>query len=760
MTKLVQIKMRNVSIFKTASQVKKTVGIISKWSTKVVTDEPAVILNKHCPECPFRISCKNIAVRDDSLTLLNGVTPKKIQQYHKKGIFTVTQLSYQFRPRKSRLHARKMPIYKPELQALAIRTKTTYVVQVLEFKRSDAEIFLDFEGVPERNYYYLAGLVVTTRNGTTSYSFWADTLDDEPKLWKDVLDVVRRHPEAPIFHYGQYESKACHTLAGKYGCGTIQLEKRLVNVVSMLYGKVYFPVYGNRLKELGDYLGIKWPPPLDSGLKTLAWRQRWEWSHDAEIKRQLLLYNQQDCNALRTIVDRLSDVSKLVESDPSVDYADHPKRQATQSGEGMHKDFSKLLLLGHSRYSEKRIAFANKLIESSGAECDPAQRKPKAKLPRATKTVEVAPRRKCPKCKNSNITVRKKMAKAVVVDLVFTGSGCRKTITQFIGPMIQCRKCDTLSIPGRIQVLRGKRHGHQLISFIAYQRMVLRLSLRTISSSLNEIYGVKVSTGRIDFLMSRAADTHFETENRIAKQILDSPCVHCDETKVNIEGENHFVWVVTDGKHVIFKSTPSREADWVKSFLTDYTGIVVSDFYAGYDSIDCRQQKCMSHLIRDLNEDLWKDPFNQEFEIFSDNFKDLIVPIMETIQRYGSKKRNLNKHNKEVEYFYQKCIDGVEYSHEITKKYQKRFERYRDSMFTFLTENAIPWNNNMAERALRHLAIQRKISGSFGKEGIHRYLRLLGVAQTCRFQEKSFLRFLLSGGKDVDAFDTSRRRKQ
>ena len=55
--------------------------------------------------------------------------------------------------------------------------------------------------------------------------------------------------------------------------------------------------------------------------------------------------------------------------------------------------------------------------------------------------------------------------------------------------------------------------------------------------------------------------------------------------------------------------------------------------------------------------------------------------------------------------------------------------------------------------------IQRKISGSFGREGIHRYLRLLGIAQTCKFQEKSFLEFLLSGGKDVDAFAVSKKRR-
>ena len=43
--------------------------------------------------------------------------------------------------------------------------------------------------------------------------------------------------------------------------------------------------------------------------------------------------------------------------------------------------------------------------------------------------------------------------------------------------------------------------------------------------------------------------------------------------------------------------------------------------------------------------------------------------------------------------------------------YQKRFDRYRDSLFTFLTQDGIPWENNMAERAIRQLAVQRKISG-------------------------------------------------
>jgi len=85
-------------------------------------------------------------------------------------------------------------------------------------------------------------------------------------------------------------------------------------------------------------------------------------------------------------------------------------------------------------------------------------------------------------------------------------------------------------------------------------------------------------------------------------------------------------------------------------------------------------------------------------------------------------------------------------------RYRKRFERYKDSLFCFLENDAVPWHNNAAERALRHLAVQRKISGAFSESGASVYLRFLSIAQTCRFQQKSFLGFLLSGSTDVDEY--------
>ena len=210
---------------------------------------------------------------------------------------------------------------------------------------------------------------------------------------------------------------------------------------------------------------------------------------------------------------------------------------------------------------------------------------------------------------------------------------------------------------------------------------------------------------------------------------------------------------------MIFRITETREATLVHDILNGYGGVLISDFYGGYDSCNCRQQKCLVHLIRDLNEDLWKNPYNLEFENFVTAFKDLLVTMMADVDNYGLKKRHLHKHKSGVDRFYQMVIHGKPSSCETTEKYRKRFIRYKDSLFLFLDVDGIPWNNNMGERAIRHLAVQRKISGTFYKKAVPHFLCLLGIAQTCRFQEKSFLDFMVSGQRDIDEFKPCRHSK-
>jgi len=66
----------------------------------------------------------------------------------------------------------------------------------------------------------------------------------------------------------------------------------------------------------------------------------------------------------------------------------------------------------------------------------------------------------------------------------------------------------------------------------------------------------------------------------------------------------------------VFQKCNNREATLIHDILHDYEGVLVSDFYPGYDGMKCRQQKCLVHLIRNLNDDLWKIHLIAEYEAF------------------------------------------------------------------------------------------------------------------------------------------------
>jgi len=110
------------------------------------------------------------------LSLLDRITPKQINKLEKKGIFTVKQLSFIYKPRRRNKKVKNPPIlYKPELQALAIRTAKTYIQRLPAFDRKPIEIFLDIEGLPDDGFFYLFGILISDNDTQKTHSFWADT---------------------------------------------------------------------------------------------------------------------------------------------------------------------------------------------------------------------------------------------------------------------------------------------------------------------------------------------------------------------------------------------------------------------------------------------------------------------------------------------------------------------------------------------------------------------------------------------------------
>jgi predicted RecB family nuclease len=213
---------------------------LRQWTSSSPSTPPPVILNKHCPTCQFRKGCLEQAEKDDDLSLLDRITPKKIRQYQKKGIFTVTQLSYLFKPRRSRKRPTKAPVsFKVELQALALRAGKIYIQEFPKLLRREVELFIDFEGIPDQSFYYLIGLLVNEQGNRSYHSFWANTSEDEQRIWVEALEKINEHPEAPIYHYGSYEPRAIDRLAQKYQINCEALKNRLVNLNACIYGKIY-----------------------------------------------------------------------------------------------------------------------------------------------------------------------------------------------------------------------------------------------------------------------------------------------------------------------------------------------------------------------------------------------------------------------------------------------------------------------------------------------------------------------------------------
>ena len=93
---------------------------------------PDLVLNRHCGQCEFQARCRKQATEKDELSLLSGMSEKERKKLHGRGIFTVTQLSYTFRPRRRRRELRgKQEKFHHSLRALAIREKKIHAVDLL-----------------------------------------------------------------------------------------------------------------------------------------------------------------------------------------------------------------------------------------------------------------------------------------------------------------------------------------------------------------------------------------------------------------------------------------------------------------------------------------------------------------------------------------------------------------------------------------------------------------------------------------------------
>jgi hypothetical protein len=280
----------------------------------------------------------------------------------------------------------------------------------------------------------------------------------------------------------------------------------------------------------------------------------------------------------------------------------------------------------------------------------------------------------------------------------------------------------------------------------------MKISQGKACEHLKEVFSIDVSGRGLSRIKAAVAEQGKSTYQWLLEKIATGKLVHADETKATVAGESRYVWVFTNLEEVAFVYAESRDAGTAQEVLRGFEGVLVTDFYAGYDSIACTQQRCLIHLLRDINEDLLKNPFNKEMEGLAHNFASLLQQIVKTVDRFGLKAFHLRKHNRDVALFYD-FLSKRDWHSEVAIGYRDRFERNKNRLFTFLEYDGVPWNNNNAEHAVKaFVRLRNVIGGNSTPKGMKDYLVLLSICETCQYKGVSFLEFLRSGEVDIDAF--------
>src|SRR5262249_47676529 len=207
---------------------------------------------------------------EDNISLLRGMSEKEVRKLIRKGIFTVTQLSCTFRPRRSSKRAgRSVQPHYHALQALAVREKKVHVLGTPVLPAKSTDVYFDIEGDSERSFVYLLGVIVVNGGTEERYSCWADDEGQEQQAFRQLIEKLRTYGDFTLFHYGSYESAFLKRMR-RCGVDPKFIETMMacsVNVLSLVHSHVYFPTFSNGLKEVGGYLGCRWTDDVESGIR-------------------------------------------------------------------------------------------------------------------------------------------------------------------------------------------------------------------------------------------------------------------------------------------------------------------------------------------------------------------------------------------------------------------------------------------------------------------------------------------------------------
>jgi len=277
--------------------------------------------------------------------------------------------------------------------------------------------------------------------------------------------------------------------------------------------------------------------------------------------------------------------------------------------------------------------------------------------------------------------------------------------------------------------------GINALATAAMMRIEYRLPYRLICQLLADLPGLSLSPGAVAKQVQRMGRWLESQYDRLRIFLRYSKAVHMDETSWRVDGKNQWLWTLLDPTHTLFHIAPSRGQKVVRELLGDvFGGTLITDFYAGYAAMDCKKQKCLVHLLRELKETAKE---NEAFANgkFHRRLKRLIKELILLKKQKGTlSKREYESRGRRLE---NRLISmsKTDWCEPEANRLANRLARHARELTTFLWVEGVEATNNAAERALRPAVVMRKITGgSRSDRGAKATAVLMSVLRTAKQQ--------------------------
>jgi transposase len=322
-----------------------------------------------------------------------------------------------------------------------------------------------------------------------------------------------------------------------------------------------------------------------------------------------------------------------------------------------------------------------------------------------------------------------------------------------------CGKIHRSPLPAGVR--EPVQYGPRTKALVVYLNDYQLLPVRRTADLLQDLWGASMSPASVDAYMHEAGQRLHPMVEKIRAAATASSVLHLDESGLRVAGKLHWLHTAATPELSWYAHHPKRGLDAFESFgiLPRFTGTAVHDGFAPYRDYACRHALCNAHHLREL---IWISETTGQ--AWAQEMIDLLIAAKKETDAAGGKAMSASCLANYLQRFEQLVAAGQSLNperahpkggHRRAKQSDatnllKRFARYRLDILRFLSDPAVPFDNNLAERAIRMPKLKQKISGAFRSDhgadtfcAIRSYLATLrkqGMdlfrALTCTFQGK------------------------